>query len=432
MKISIVGSGYVGLVTGACFAELGHEVTFADIDEVKLKLIDAAQSPICEPGLEDLLADYTFTTTINTAHAVKTTDVTFICVGTPQSENGSQDLQYIKSAAMAIGKGIGAKSSRHVVIVKSTVVPGTTEDVVIPIIEQHSGKKAYVDFGIGSNPEFLREGNALFDFMHTDRVVIGTQDVLTQNVLKYLYMPLHTPIVSVNIKTAEMIKYVSNAFLAMKISFSNEIGNLCKKVGIDSYEVFKGVGLDSRIGPYFFNSGIGFGGSCFTKDVRALICYADEHHEYLSLLDDTLDINNKQPNKMIRLLKKHLPIIRGSTIGVLGLSFKPDTDDVRESRAIPIIQSLVWEGTNVIVHDPIAMKNFKIMSEFESQKGDAIFSLINYAEDSTEVLNKADVVLIVTDWADYSLLDYAGKIVIDGRRVEQARKTAKVYEGVCW
>jgi UDPglucose 6-dehydrogenase len=342
-----------------------------------------------------------------------------ICVGTPQKTDGSSDLRFIIDVAHALGKALVMNKKYHTMIVKSTVLPGTTSNVVQPVLEEESGKKATVDFGIGSNPEFLKEGSAVKDFFHTDRIVIGANDPKTKKTLEDLYKPLHVPIFTTDIKTAEMIKYVSNAFLATKISFSNEIGNLCKVNEIDSYEVFQGVGMDGRINPQFFRSGIGFGGSCFPKDIHALISFAESQAIDTKILKAVLKTNDDQPQKLIALLKKHLDI-RGKTIGILGLSFKPDTDDIRESRAVPVVTELLAAGAEVIAYDPMAIPGFS-----------ALFPNIHYAHTAGGVFT-SDAIIIITEWAEFSQLDYTGKIVIDGRRILKAKREAAVYEGVCW
>jgi UDPglucose 6-dehydrogenase len=422
VKISIIGVGYVGAVTGACLAELGHQIIFVGRNQNKLDLINSGKSPIFEQGLDQLLEKNQdrITTTIDLSEAIRKTDLTFICVGTPSRIDGSIDLRQINDVSIVIGKCLGSEEKYHTIIVKSTVFPGTTESLIIPILEKESGKKAFVDWGVASNPEFLKEGTAVKDFFHTDRVVIGINDQKTELILKDLYRPLNAPFFTTTIRTSEMIKYTSNAFLATKISFANEIGNLCKKMGIDTKEVFKGVGLDQRIGPDFFRSGIGFGGSCFPKDVRALIAGAKRSGINLSILESTLTVNERQPLKLFDLLSNYIPDLKGKTIGLLGLAFKPDTDDIRESRAIPIIDHLILHGARVIVYDPLAMDNFR-----------KLYPEIFYVASAKETLN-SDAVLIVTEWREFEDLDYNGKIVIDGRRVESARTTAAIYEGVCW
>ncbi|MFA5212428.1 MAG: UDP-glucose/GDP-mannose dehydrogenase family protein [Methanoregula sp.] len=421
MKISIIGTGYVGAVTGACLAELGHDIVFVGRDTKKLVLIQSGKSPIYEPGLDALLEKNIprITTTVDLPDAVRKTSLTFICVGTPSNPDGSIDLDQVRAVSHTIGKSLASADGHHTIIVKSTVLPGTSETLVVPILESESGKRAFVDFGVASNPEFLKEGTAVADFFHSDRVVIGTNDARSRAVLDELYTPLGAPIYATTIRTSEMIKYTSNAFLATKISFANEIGNLCKAMGMDSYEVFRGVGLDARISPHFFRAGIGFGGSCFPKDVRALIAHARMMGVEPQILDAVMDTNDAQPTKMIDLLKRHMDIA-GKTIGILGLAFKPDSDDVRESRAIPLIRALNTERARVIAYDPVAIDNFK-----------RLFPDVSYKDNAQDVLG-ADAVLIVTEWKEFDDLDYHGKLVIDGRRMERARKEAGVYEGVCW
>ena len=421
MQISVIGTGYIGSVTGACLAEMGHTIIFVGRDKKKLDIIRAGDSPIFEPGLGNLIRKNRdlIETTIDMGYAVEKTELTFICVGTPPNEDGSSDLSQIREVSRTIGKVLGSDNKFHTIITKSTVLPGTIENVIIPILEKESGKKACIDFGIASNPEFLKEGTAVDDFFHTDRVVIGVNDRNTGHILEKLYRPLNVPIFTTSLRTSEMIKFASNAFLATKISFANEIGNLCKELGIDSYDVFEGVGLDTRINPKFFRSGIGFGGSCFPKDVNALIAYAKSKGITPRILNSVIETNNDQPHRMVALLKNHLDP-KGRTIGVLGLAFKPDTDDIRESRALPVITMLLEEGANVKVYDPVAMTNFK-----------KICPDLMYAASASEVMD-SDAILIVTEWDEFNNLDYTGKLVIDGRRIDKARKEAAVYEGVCW
>lgn len=422
MKISIIGCGYVGTVTGVCFADLGHDIVFCDIDEKKLDLLSHGRAPIYERSLDDLIQrnKERLATTSDLAAAVRDTDITFICVGTPSRDDGSIDLTYVLSAGTMIGKALHETPYFHPVIVKSTVFPGSTEGPVRSVLEEASGKRAFADFGLGSNPEFLREGNAVQDFREPDRIVLGAGDGKTMQALRDLYASFTCPKIETSIRTAEMIKYASNAFLATKISFANEIGNLAKRLGIDSQEVFAGVGLDSRISPAFFRTGIGFGGSCFPKDVRALIAGAGDYGEHLQIIHAALRVNESQPLKLVRLLQTHIPYLKGRRIGVLGLAFKPNTDDVRESRAIPIIRVLLDAGAAVVAYDPLAMKNFS-----------ALFPEIEYAPSAQAVL-ASDAVLITTEWEEFEHLDYSEKTVIDGRRVAAASRTAEVYEGVCW
>jgi len=269
------------------------------------------------------------------------------------------------------------------------------------------------------NPEFLKEGVAIQDFLQPDRIVIGSYDPRSRTTLRELYKNFSCPFVETSLSAAEMIKYASNAFLATKISFINEIGNLCKKLGIDTYEVATGMGLDNRIGRPFLDSGIGWGGSCFPKDVDALITWAKEINEPARIIESVKEVNTDQPLRLVTLLKKYIPALKGKTIGILGLAFKPDTDDIRESRAIPIIKELLKNGAHIKAYDPQAMNNFK-----------ALYPTIEYCTKATDVLS-ADAILITTRWKEFTTLNYQGKIVIDGRRLDQA-KNAKTYEGVCW
>ena len=421
MKISLIGAGYVGCVTGICLAKLGHDIFLIDVDSGKLEAIRAGKCPVFEPGLNDLLAKNhrKIRTTTDISEAIQETELTLICVGTPQNRDGSIDLRYVIHAAQSIGRVLRSKNNYHTIVVKSTVLPGTTVNVLLPVLESESGKRAHQDFGIASNPEFLKEGSAVEDFFHTDRIIIGTQNQKTRILLDELYKPLNAPVFNTDIKTAEMIKYVSNAFLATKISFANEIGNMCKAVGIDTEDVFKGVGMDTRINPHFFRSGIGFGGSCFPKDIHALIHFAELLGVDPKILKATIATNDSQPLKMITLLKKHRDI-RGKKIGVLGLAFKPGTDDIRESRALPIVQQLLKEGAEVLVYDPLAMPAFS-----------AIIPSIQYAFSAQDVVDTG-IVLIVTEWEEFEDLDYNGKLVIDGRRIRKAQQEAAIYEGLCW
>jgi UDPglucose 6-dehydrogenase len=292
--------------------------------------------------------------------------------------------------------------------------------VILPVLESESHKTPGNRFGIAVNPEFLQEGSAVADFCNPDRIIIGTMDKTSRVVMEDLYRPFACPKIYVDLKTAEMVKFVNNAFLATKISFANEIGNLCKKMGIDTQEVFQAVGLDRRVNPAFFRSGIGFGGSCLPKDVNALIAHAEELGMGHEILRAVVRTNETQPEMMLQLLKRHLPDLKHRKIGILGLSFKPGTDDIRESRAVPVIRRLVDEGARVIAYDPKAMVPFR-----------KIFPAIDYAAEALDVL-KADAVLIITEWDEFNDLDYTGKIVVDGRRIDRAQETARIYEGVCW
>jgi len=423
MKISILGSGYVGLVTGVCFASLGHDVVFVDIDKEKIDKINSSVPPIFEEGLQDMMQRFSdrIYATMDYSYAVSNSESTFVCVGTPSKADGSLDTRYIESAGENLGRALSGKKGPHTVIMKSTVLPGTTENILAPIIERESGKTIHEDIGLGCNPEFLKEGVAVADFTHPDRVVLGCGDSIAEKILDELYAPFTCPKVKTTIQTAEMIKYVSNAFLATKISFANEIGNLCKQLGIDTREVFYGVGLDSRINPGFFGAGVGFGGSCFPKDVRALVACERKNGVEPQILDAVLAVNEKQPGRLMDLLARHLPDLQGKTIGILGLAFKSNTDDIRESRAIPVIQELMNKGGRIAAYDPMAAEHMRVL-----------FPQVDYLAHAYEVVSQADAVLIMVDEPEYEDLDYSGSIVIDGRGIRRAAVDAQEYEGICW
>jgi UDPglucose 6-dehydrogenase len=408
-------------VSGACFAKLGNNVTCVDIDEKKIEEIKSGISPIYEEELDRILSKYKnkIKATTDYRSAINNSDITFICVGTPSKEDGSIDLTFIKEVTVEIAKVLGEKDNYHLIVVKSTVLPGTTRDVVLPLLEKHSKKKAGKDFGLAMNPEFLREGIAVDDFLNPNRIIIGSYDEESKKFLKTLYKGFSCPIVETSLSAAEMIKYASNCFLATKISFINEIGNMCKKLGVDTHEVADGMGLDKRIGRAFLDSGIGWGGSCFPKDLHALLAWAKKEKEKSKIIESAIEVNNLQPLKLIELLKRHIPNLKGKTIGVLGLAFKPNTDDIRESRSIPIVEELLREEAHVEVYDPKAMENFK-----------ELCPQVEYCSSAEEVLN-SDAILITTKWDEFKKLDYKGKIVIDGRRLKEA-ETARIYEGVCW
>jgi len=422
MNIAIIGTGYVGLVSGVCFATQGHTITCVDVDTKKIQRINKGISPIYEEGLEPLLQKHKNKIHATTSYdeAIQKSDITFICVGTPSKKNGEIDLTYVTQAVKEIARCIQNKKSYHAVIVKSTVVPSTTQKIILPLLEQTSGLTAGKDFGVGMNPEFLKEGVAIQDFLNPDRIVNGYYDEHTRKLLKELYKGFTCPIIETSVTTAEMIKYASNCFLATKISFMNEIGNFCKQLNIDAYDVAEGMGTDKRIGRAFLNSGIGWGGSCFPKDTQALRAWAHKEHQSAAIIDSTIHTNEIQPLKAITLLKKHIPNLKGKTIGILGLAFKPNTDDIRDSRSLVIIKELLKEKASIKTFDPQAMPHVK-----------NIYPDITYCNTAEEVLN-SDAVIIATLWDEFNSLSYKGKTVIDGRRMHKAQQEAAIYEGVCW
>ena len=442
MKVSVLGTGYVGLVSGVCLAELGHSVVCVDVDIKKVDQINRGIAPIHEKGLDDLLAKNVgsrLTATADLDQAVTHSELSLIAVGTP-FDGQEIDLSYIRRVSDEIGKSLATKSDYHVVVVKSTVVPGTTDTVVTPILENASGKKAGRDFGVGMNPEFLREGDAVVDFMAPDRIVLGAMDEQSLSVMKDLYAPFPSvDTLSTNPKTVEMIKYTANSLLATMISFSNEIGNLCKTTGgVDVAEVMQGVHLDKRLSPIMENgqrivpsfttyieAGCGFGGSCFPKDVKALISYGKAIGEPMHLLDSVISVNQAQPNQMIAMLEKHFPSFDNIRITILGLAFKPETDDMRESPAIPVIRTLTDRGAKISAFDPVAKE------EAEKLFGNTI----TYSDTLDDALQQSEAVLVLTRWDVFKALPGIVKkmnpqpLVIDGRRMLD-KNAFDHYEGI--
>lgn len=429
MNISMIGTGYVGLSTGVGFAVKGNDVVCVDIDREKVEKINQGVSPIYEPLLEDylkkVLKDGKFRATTDLKEAVEQTEVSFISVGTPSREDGSIDLKYIEEVSRQIGEVLKGKEY-HVVVVKSTVVSETTEKVVIPNLEKSSGKKASESFGVCMNPEFLKEGKAMEDFLKPDRVVIGSIDKKSGDVIERLYENFQAPILRTDLKTAEMIKYASNALLATKVSFSNEIGNICKLLGINVNDVMRGVGLDSRISGKFLRAGCGYGGSCFPKDVDALIRKAKDLGYDPKLLREVHDLNLRQKVRLVEQLESRMGDLKDKTVCVLGLAFKPDSDDVREASSVSIISKLLEKGANVRAYDPKAITNMK-----------KVFPDIEYPENAKEAIKDSDACLIVTEWKEFKNLSekdfetMKNRIVIEGRKVLDRNKISG-FDGICW
>ncbi len=416
MRIGIIGAGYVGLITGVCLADHEHDIICVDVDQEKVDTINMGKPPFYEKDIAMLLKRNRIKATTEYTQAISNAQIIFICVGTPTKKDNTQDLTYMQNACEQIGKNL---QKNQTIVVKSSVVPGTTEKIIIPLLEKYSNKNEGDDFHVTVNPEFLQEGTAVDNFLNPDRIIIGCKNKKSKKTLETLYKDFTCPKLFTSLTAAEMIKYASNAFLSTKISFINEIGNICKKLHIDTYDVAEGMGYDKRIGRSFLNAGIGWGGSCFPKDVKALITKAKELGETPIILESVLQVNQEQPNKPLDLLKKHISDIKGKEIGILGASFKSGTDDIRESRSIPIIEELLKEQVTVKIYDPKAMDNLR-----------NIFPTISYCSPD-EVLN-SDAVLILTDCEDFEHLNYKDKVVIDGRKIEKARKESKIYEGVCW
>jgi UDPglucose 6-dehydrogenase len=439
MKISIIGTGYVGLVTGACLADKGHQVQCVDISADRVASLNRAESPIFEAGLEDLLRRHvgrTLSATTDLDAAVLSSDVTFIAVGTPF--NGREiDLSAVLTATRQIGAALKRKPGYHVVVVKSTVVPGTTDERVLPELESASGKTAGVDFGVGMNPEFLSEGEAVDDSLFPDRIVLGGIDERSIDVLQRLYeaFDADVPRLRVNTRTAEMIKYASNSLLATLVSFSNELANLGAALGgIDTVEVMRGVHLSqyfrgqtkSGLPPItsFLNAGCGFGGSCLPKDVSALIVHGRRAGSSMSLLESVIRINLEQPRKTVELLTKHWQSLEGVRVAVLGLSFKPETSDVRESPAFPIMRELLTRGAVLTAYDPVA--RHEAARAFPDPA-------VKYCDTLDAAIADIDAVIVVTPWKEFR--DLPGRlkgrqvVFVDGRRHFDKHLVAQ-YEGI--
>ena len=441
MKISIIGTGYVGLVTGACLAEKGHQVTCVDINPERVAALNRAESPIFEAGLEELLRKHVgkgLSATTDLTAAVLGTELTLIAVGTPF--NGKEiDLTFVLGATKQIGAALKQKNAYHVVVVKSTVVPGTTDQHVLPALEASSGKKAGKDFGVGMNPEFLSEGEAVNDFLFPDRIVLGGIDARATDVLEEVYRPFgpEVPRLRTNTRTAEMIKYASNSLLATLISFSNELANLGSALGgIDTVEVMRGVHLSmyfrSRnkegLPPItsFLKAGCGFGGSCLPKDVSALIAHGHKAATSMRMLESVIRINEEQPKRTVAPLRKHWSSRKGIRVAVLGLSFKPETSDVRESPAFPIMRELLDSGAVVKAYDPVA--KHEAQRAFPDAK-------VNYCDSLDAALTDVDAVVVVTPWKEFKdvparLASSQPKTVfVDGRRAYDKQAVAN-YEGI--
>jgi len=395
MHIGIIGTGYVGLVTGACFAEFGLFVTCVDKDEKKISALKKGIIPFYEPGLEDLVKRnikqerLRFTTKIK--KAVESSLVIFIAVGTPRRGDGSADMKYVEEVAREIAKQM---EDYKVIVTKSTVPVGTGQKIR-DIISRNL--KEQIDFDIVSNPEFLREGAAIEDFMRPNRVVIGAKSPQAVAIMRDLYKPLYlieTPFVITDVETAELIKYASNSFLAAKISFINEMSALCEKVGADVHMVAKGMGLDQRIGAKFLHPGPGYGGSCLPKDTNALLKMAEDFEVELGIVDAAVKANERQKEKAVQKIREVIGPLKGKTVAVLGLSFKPNTDDIRDAPSLSIIRSLLDEGTNIRAYDPVAMDETK-----------KIFGGIKYCKNAYEAIKGADALVIVTEWNQFRNLE---------------------------
>jgi UDPglucose 6-dehydrogenase len=427
VNVSIVGSGYVGTTIAACFADLGHSVVNVDIDEDVVDSINDGRAPIHEPGLEKRIAEHAGENLHATTDydAVLDTDVTFLALPTPSKDDGRIDTSIMQAAAERLGETLSGKDD-HMVVVKSTVVPGTTEEEIAPALE----RGGFANATLAMNPEFLRMGSAVEDFLDPHKVVFGAaDDDEAYNTLRDVYDPLlaespDAAVIETGIREAEMIKYANNGFLASKVSLINDIGNICKEFDVDAYEVADAIGTDPRISAQFLRSGVGWGGSCFPKDTAAIIGAAKDAGYDPEVLEAAVEVNDKQPERLLSLLDDHVDVA-GKRVAVLGLAFKPGTDDIRGTRAIPVIDGLQERGADVVAYDPVATEK---MAEKRPD--------VEYAESAREALAGASGAVVVTDWDEFAALDdefdaMDEPVVADGRRVIQ-RRDGITYEGLTW
>ena len=409
MNICVVGTGYVGLVTGACFADLGNQVVCLDTDERKIDLLREGKLPIYEPGLDEVVqrnaqaGRLTFTTSY--PEALQDAEVVFVAVGTPSGVDGEADLRHVREVAETIADVV----EHEIIVINKSTVPVGTGDWVSEIMRKRCGDG--VHFSVVSNPEFLREGSAVHDFMHPDRIVLGSEDRAAAQCVAHLYLPLRATVMVTDLRTAEMIKYASNAFLATRISFINEIAAICDELGADVKEVAFGMGCDRRIGHHFLQAGLGWGGSCFPKDVMALAHMAEIHGTHPQLLRAVMDINRAQRRRVVRWLRDALGTLDEKTIGVLGLSFKPNTDDVRESPSIEVIRMLQNEGAQIRACDPQGLETAA-----------AILDHVAFCQSPYETAQGCHALVLATEWEDFRYLDWPriraamqGRVLIDGR-----------------
>jgi UDPglucose 6-dehydrogenase len=427
-KICVIGGGgYVGLATGACFADLGNEVVCVDIDEAKIEGLKRGKLPIYEPGLQEMvernakMERLRFTTSY--PEGLEGAEFAFIAVDTPSGSEGEADLKYVHMAAETIAK----EMSHSLIIVNKSTVPIGTGDWVAEIVEQHI--RPGLEFAVVSNPEFLREGAAINDFLHPDRIVLGSTDPQAAQKVAQLYLSLRAPMIVTDLRTAEMIKYASNAYLANRISFINEIASICEQLGADVKEVAAGMGYDKRIGHFYLDAGVGWGGSCFPKDVKALAHMAAIHGCHPQLLRAVIEINRDQRRRIVQNLRETLGTLHGKTVGILGLAFKPNTDDMREAPAVEIIHLLQHEGASIKAFDPVATPRAK-----------EILPEVEYCEDAYEVAEGSDALVIVTDWNEFKHLDMsrirasmAQPVLMDGRNIYEPRRMQElgfIYRGI--
>ena len=413
MNIAIVGSGYVGLVTGVCLAQIGHKITCVDVDQEKIKKLKLGKVPIYEPGLEELLKknlkNKRLSFTMSIREATRKSTAIFIAVGTPSKKNGDADLTYVENVA----RQIAVNMDDYKLIIEKSTVPAETGKRVARTIKMNlpkKFKKTTLEFDVASNPEFLREGSAISDFMNPDRVVVGVESKKAEKLFREIYKPLKPHMVVTNINSAELIKHASNSFLATKISFMNSISQICDKLGADVLKVAEGMGHDKRIGRAFLNAGVGYGGSCFPKDVDAFVRISEKSGYDFGLLREVRKVNEEQKASFVRMIEDKLWIVKNKVIGVLGLAFKPDTDDMRSAPSIDIINALQQEGAKIKAYDPVAMPNAK-----------KIFKKITYGKDPYDTAKGCDCLLLLTEWDEFKKLNF--------KKIGSVMKQAILFDG---
>jgi UDPglucose 6-dehydrogenase len=433
MRLSVFGLGHVGLVYAAGFSSLGFKVTGFDIDPHRIEVLNSGETPLFEPNLKELISSGkkvgTLSFTLDCHDAVLASDAIFVVVNTPLDEGGELDLGQIASSCRMIGKVLREADGFRVVVIKSTVPPGTTSGFVKDILEKESGKRAFEDFGLAVNPEFMREASAVRDFYETDRIVIGVNDERSRRVMEEIYSSFKCPKLITSFNNAEMVKYASNSFLAMKISFINMIANICQRIaGSDVEVVAEGMGLDRRITPSLLKPSLGWGGSCWPKDNKALLDLAMRVGVEAPLVESTLEINEGQPLQAIRMAEEELGPLRGRRVAVLGLAFKANTDDVRGAVSRKVISHLLERGAKVVVYDPVAMDNYRALAESNGKT-------IEYAKSGLECIRDADCAIVVTEWEEFKSItqeDYLRAmkepVLIDGIRIYDAKK----YSGITY
>jgi GDP-mannose 6-dehydrogenase len=437
MKISIFGLGYVGCVSAACFARDGHEVIGVDVSSIKVDIINGGRSPIVEPGIDELIRQAVeagrLRATTDAAEAVHGSDVSLVCVGTPSHANGSLDLTYVKRACQQIGEALATKPRYHIVVARSTMLPGTVEQTLIPTLEVYSGKRAGRDFGVAINPEFLREGTSVYDFDHPPFTLVGADDEDTAGLLARLYAKVNAPLLTVRVKEAEMVKYACNTFHALKVTFANEIGNICKAMNVDSYKVMEVFCKDTKLNlsPYYLKPGFAFGGSCLPKDLRAINYKARELDVDAPVLNSILASNRRQVERAVDAVLQ----TGRKRIGVLGLSFKSGTDDLRESPMVALVETLIGKGLKLSIYD----RDVELARLFGANQAYIESGIPHISQllrtDLDEVIEQAEVIVIGKKEEEFRRLTDKlknGRVVIDLVRLLEVEDAHKSYQGLCW